>query len=253
MSITGTAVGALRWFEYAGLLGFIGVVLVRRLGANPPAIRWARPPMQLALAMALAGGAGTLAAEAWITGSVPASTAARVAAEALALTLCLTVGRLAVPTGLVAAVTVAFAGHAARLHPAAPAVAVDALHVLAAGSWAGGIAVLATLRPPGGWRSEEGRALLQRFGRVATIAFAITALTGVLSATEELTAVSDLWTTEYGAVLAVKTAGVVAMLAMSVLIWRRGLPLLKAEAALALAVMGATGLLAAFPTPPSGP
>ena len=41
------------------------------------------------------------------------------------------------------------------------------------------------------------------------------------------------------------------MLAVSVLTWRRGLPLARVEAVLALAVMGASAVLAAFPTPPT--
>ena len=56
-----------------------------------------------------------------------------------------------------------------------------------------------------------------------------------------------LW---YGAVLAAKSAGVLAMAAMSALTWRRGLPLARVESALGLAVIGASGLLAAFPMPP---
>jgi hypothetical protein len=43
-----------------------------------------------------------------------------------------------------------------------------------------GIIALASLRPPDGWSGEESRALVWRFGRVAIIAFAITALTGIL-------------------------------------------------------------------------
>ena len=85
---------------------------------------------------------------------------------------------------------------------------------------------------------------------MAILALAITALTGVLRATQELTAVSDLWATGYGLVLAAKSAGVLAMAAMSALTWRRGLPLARVEAALGLAVIGASGLLAAFPMPP---
>jgi putative copper resistance protein D len=116
--------------------------------------------------------------------------------------------------------------------------------------WAGGIIALATLRPLGGWRGEEGRALLDRFSRVAPLAFAITALTGVLRATEELSAVTDLWTTPYGAVLSLKTVGVLVMLVLSWLAWRRGLPVARLEAAIALLVIAATALLAAYPLTP---
>jgi len=120
------------------------------------------------------------------------------------------------------------------------------VHVLSAGMWAGGILALAMLRPPGGWKSAEARDLVERFGRVALIAFVITALTGVLRATDHLHDVSDLWTTAYGSVLLVKCVGVGAMLALS-LAWRRGRPVARADAAVTVAVVGATALLAAFP------
>jgi Copper resistance protein D len=121
-----------------------------------------------------------------------------------------------------------------------------AAHVLSAGMWAGGILALAALRPPGGWKSAEARDLVERFGRVALIAFAITALTGVLRATDRLHDVSDLWASAYGVVLLIKCAGVVAMLVLSVA-WRRGSPLAQADAGLTVAVVGASALLAAFP------
>jgi len=91
--------------------------------------------------------------------------------------------------------------------------------------------------------------LLERFGRIALIAFGITALTGLLRATEQLNAVSDLWTTTYGLVLSFKSMGVLVMLALSALAWRRGLPVAGVEAGVAVVVVGATALLAAFPLP----
>jgi putative copper export protein len=84
------------------------------------------------------------------------------------------------------------------------------------------------------------------------VAFAFTALTGLLRATEELTGFSDLWQTVYGVVLVAKSVGVLAMLALAAVTWRRGMPLARSDALVALAVMAATGLLAAFPNPPAG-
>jgi copper transport protein len=243
------AVAAARWVEYAGLLGFVGVVVVRVLAAQPPHMRWARPRMDLALGAALAGGAGVLALQWPASGSLPVATLVRVAAEAAALGLCLTVGRGAVPAGFVAAVSLAFGGHATAVDPPVPTILLDALHVVSAGAWAGGIVVIATLRPPAGWVSDEGQAMLQRFGGVAAVAFAFTALTGVLRAAETLNGPGDIWTTAYGAVLAAKTAGVVVMLAMSAITWRRGVPTARAEAGMALAVVGATAVLAVLPLP----
>lgn len=238
------AIAALRWLEYAGLLGFIGTVVVRRLAAMPPALPWARAPMERWLAGAVIGGLGVVAAHPSIAGIV------RVAAEGVALGLCFRGYPLVVPPGIFAAAALAFAGHAALVQPAAGAIFTDATHVLSAGAWAGGILVLATLRPPAGWGGDEGRALLLRFGRVAFLAFAITALTGVLRATEELRGLDELWGTPYGLVLSLKTAGVLVMVAMSVLVWRRGFRYARVEGALVLIVLAATALLAAFPMPP---
>lgn len=232
---------ALHWLEYLGLLGGIGSFVVRRLGRMPPRIGWADPPMHVAFTAALAGGLGLLAFEhsVWV---IP-----RVVAEGAALGLCLRGKPLVAPFAVLAAALLPFAGHASGVQQqAAGAQFADALHVLSAAMWAGGILALASLRPPGGWTSPDSRALLERFGRVALIAFGVTALTGLLRATEQLSDVSDLWTTAYGVVLTLKSAGVLAMLAAS-LAWRRGWPADRAEAALAIAVVGATALLAAFP------
>jgi hypothetical protein len=50
--------------------------------------------------------------------------------------------------------------------------------------------------------------------------------------------------------LSVKTVGVIVMLALSWLAWRRGLPVARLEAAIALIVIAATALLAAYPVTP---
>lgn len=91
--------------------------------------------------------------------------------------------------------------------------------------------------------------MLVRFGRVALIAFAITAMTGVLAAAPMLGSPSDLWRSTYGVVLSVKTAGVLVMVVLSGLAWRRGFGLIRFEAALALAVLAATAVLAVSPIP----
>jgi putative copper export protein len=259
-SATGLVIAGFRWLEYAGLLGFIGVLVVRRLAANQTTLSWARVPMHPALAVALVGGAGVMVGEVFITRTVSVTQlyqdpgawvrVGRVVAEGLALGMCLRGIRFVVVPGLLAAVLLPFTGHAASVQPPFAGVAVDVIHVGSAGMWAGGIIALATLRPLGGWRGEEGRALLDRFSRVAPLAFAITALTGVLRATEELSAVTDLWTTPYGAVLSLKTVGVLVMLVLSWLAWRRGLPVARLEAAIALLVIAATALLAAYPLTP---
>ncbi len=238
------------WLEFVGLIGFVGVVVVRRLASMRPALHWARPPMDRWLMAALIGGLGGLIVQAMHGTQPTVAGVIHVTAEGVALALCLYGRRWVVVPGIFAAASLAFAGHAAAVSPAAGAIFADALHVLSAGMWAGGILVLSYLRPPSGWRGEEGRLMLERFGRVAFLAFAITALTGALRATEELRGLSDLWATQYGLVLSAKTAGVLAMVAMSALVWRRGLPYARAEGVMVLLVVAASALLAVFPLPP---
>ncbi len=192
--------------------------------------------MHIAFAAAFAGGLGVLAfQQIWLV--LP-----RVGAEGVALLLCVRGKPYVAPFAVLAAALLALSSHASG----AGAQFADALHVLSAGMWAGGILALGSLRPPGGWKDPEARMLLERFGRVAVIAFGITALTGLLRATEQLHDLSDLWTTAYGIVLMVKTGGVVAMLALAPA-WRRGWG--SAEVFAAVLVVGATALLAAFPLP----
>jgi putative copper export protein len=261
---TDLAIGVLRWVEYTGLIYVIGVFVVRRLARNSPRIAWVQPAMHRGLALALAGGLAVVAGEAFAAGhSLPGAVGfltgssggwlriARVALEAGALYTCVTGRPVVAPLTLFAAASLAFVGHAAQSDSPVGAMFADVLHILSAGVWAGGILALAMVRPPGGWRGEEGRALLVRFGRVALVAFAITALTGVLDATVELRDLSDLWTTSYGLVLTAKSAGVLAMLVLSLLAWRRGIAMVRFEAGLAILVLGATALLAAYPLPPA--
>jgi len=240
----------LHWIEYLGLLGGIGSIVIRRLARNRPRIPWADPPMHLFLAVAFLGGFAVVTVEGIHAGGLPGwERLARVAAEGVAFVLCVRGIPLVAPVAALAAVLLPFAGHAAAVEPGAGAIFADAIHVLSAAMWAGGILALATLHPPGGWRGPETRALLDRFGGVALIAFAVTALTGVLRASDQLHDVSGLWTTTYGEVLALKSLGVGIMLVLSAVAWRRGVPLARAEAAVAVLVVAATAILASFPTP----
>ena len=243
------AIAVLRWLEYVGLLGFVGVVVVRRLGGMQPPIQWARPSMQPALAAAFAGGLLVLVADSLRVGHPNPAILVRVAAEGVALGLCIYGRRWVVPPAIVAVLALPFGGHAVVMQPAGGVIFTDAVHVLSAGIWGGGILVLATVRPPDGWGKGEGRAMLERFGRVAFLAFAITALTGVLRAASVVADVSSLWTSAYGVVLVAKTAGVLAMVAISALGWRRGWRYARVDGLLVLLVLAATALLAAYPMP----
>jgi len=260
------ALAALRGLEYAGLLLAVGLLLVLQLAALTPRLDWVRGAVPLALAATAAAGLAVVLGEALLAaggpsldgvsaylGSGPAgwSRLGRVAAEAAAVLVALRWPRLAVlPLGA-ALVALAAAGHAAAVQPPALGVAVTVLHLASAGLWAGGILALAGQRPPGGWRGREGRRLLVRFSPVALAAFAVTAATGVLQGAEELSGVGDLVATAYGQVLSLKALAVLLMVPLSVLAWRRLFPAPRLEAGLALVVVAASALLAAFPLPPA--
>ena len=231
------------WIEDVGLLGAIGAIVIRRLGHNAPQIAWARPRLDVALGAAFVGGLGLM----FVDRQVTWQEVIRVVPEGLALVICLRGQPYVAPFAIFAAAVLPLTGHAARVEPAAGAEFADALHVLSAGMWAGGILALASLNPPGGWRGQEARDLLGRFSQVALIAFGVTALTGVLRASEQLSSVSDLWTTPYGRVLALKAGGVGVMIVLSALAWRRRRPLMRLEGAVMVLVVGATALLASFP------
>lgn len=253
-----------RAVEYVALLLALGMLLIGRLAGRGPSLPWARPQLLPVLVVALVSGTAVVIGEAllaagslslsgmgaYFTSGLPGiARVVRVGAEALAVGAARS-RRLTAPLLVVATVALASAGHAAAVSPRWWGVGIDALHLLTAALWAGGIMTLATLRPPGGWR-EEGRMLLARFSPVALPAFVLTVAFGVLRGTQELAGLSDLVDTAYGRALAIKVLGVAAMVPLSVLLWFRirGTP--RVEAALAVAVVGMAALLAAYPLPPA--
>ena len=258
-------VAGLRAVEYAALLFLAGGLLLGRLGRRGGQ-GWVRPNLRAAAGLALLAGVGVVAGEASLAAPSPSvgmvaaflgaglaggARVARVAAEA-ALALVVARGRRGAGTLLaIAFLALAAAGHAAAVRPRLAGIAVDALHLGSAGVWGGAILALGTLRPPGGWRSGEGRALLDRFSPIALWAFGVTVATGVLRGAQELAALDDLVTTSYGLVLLAKVALVAVMTQLSALAWRRLSGSLRAEAVVAVLVVGAAALLAAYPLPPA--
>ncbi|MGH2591266.1 MAG: CopD family protein, partial [Actinomycetota bacterium] len=67
---------------------------------------------------------------------------------------------------------------------------------------------------------------------------------------QELSGLRDLVATPYGQVLGLKVLAVLGMVPLSVLAWRRVLGTPRLEAGVAVLVIGAAALLAAFPLPP---
>lgn len=253
-----------RFVEYAGLLFATGSLVLGWVARPAPPLAWARPRLLEPLALALVAGLAVVVGEALVAAPSPAlgslvdyfatgqgvTRLTRLGLEALALAAAFRSWALAVPFLGGALVALAAAGHAAAASPPWAAVASDALHLAAAGVWAGGILALATIRPPGGWRSPDGRALLARFSPVAITGFGATVVFGVVRSTQELAAVGDLVSSGYGRLLGVKILLVATMVPLSLLAWARRARFHRREAIVALAVALIAALLAAYPLPP---
>jgi copper transport protein len=163
--------------------------------------------------------------------------------------------------------TISMLSHAAAAPGSFWAILGDALHLVLAAAWVGGLLVLAALllgsRRGGGARL--GR-LVARFSLFATGALGLLAATGLLRATGEIPTADALFETEYGAWLLIKLGLLLVPLAVALRnranleLWRqreidedelhdelrRTLPL---EAGLALLVLGTVAVLGQVPTP----
>ncbi|MGH2627690.1 MAG: copper resistance protein CopC [Anaerolineales bacterium] len=253
-----------RAVEYLGLLSAIGAMLLGRLARRDPRLHWVKARLRLSLGVALVGGVAVVLGEGLVasgasvgglwsylsTGLPGAARLLRVAFEASALAASRLRARgvaLLVASSLAA---LAAAGHAAASRPSWLGILIDGLHLASAGLWAGGILQLAPMRPPGGWRRGEGRPLLDRFTPVALPAFVATVGFGTVRAFQELGGIGDLVGSSYGRILTAKIAGVVAMVPLSLLAWRRLARSPRAEAGVAVGVIALAATLAAYPLPP---
>jgi copper transport protein len=259
-----------RTVEDAALLLAVGMLVVgglgRRAGAAGTPLGWVRLRLRPALVVALLAGTSVIVGEALLAAPPPSAGAVvtylttgltgvarltRPFVEAAALVLSF-VGVRAVVLPLVGAlVLLSAAGHAAVVRPAWWGIGVEAVHLVSAGVWGGGILALASLRPSGGWLGPEGRRLLERFSPVALAAFGLTAAAGTIRGVQEVGSIRDLFTSSYGLVLLAKVLVVAIMVQLSVLAWRRLLGAPRLEAGLVLLVVAAAALLAAFPLPPA--
>jgi len=259
------AIGAFKWIEAIALLVLVGQALVSRLARREPRIEWVKPGFHAA-SVALSAGLVVVWAQATVgsgghsvseylayfgAGLSGVALLARLALEALTL-MAVIRGWRSLPLFLGGTlVMLAAAGHAAGVQPAWLGIGLDALHLIAAGLWAGGIGALAMLHPPGGWRSTDARRMLGRFTPVALGAFGTTVVAGGLEAIEQLGSLQSLFGTDYGRVLIAKMALVACMLPLSLLAWRLGRPRVRIEASIAICVVAAAALLASFPAPPT--
>jgi putative copper export protein len=138
-------------------------------------------------------------------------------------------------------------GHAASLGPyPAMHVALDAIHVLAAGGWVGTLLVVATvgLRAvatlPTEVRGHAARELVNAFSTLALVCVGTLAFTGVAAAWSQLPALPLLWQSRYGQTLCVKLFVIALTGVIGAYNWRvvrprladaRTLPLLRRSAA----------------------
>jgi copper transport protein len=177
---------------------------------------------------------------------------------------------LALPVAALALLP-ALGGHAATQAPVALNLPANVLHVLAAGAWLGGVVVLvtalrhATARLEPADRTRLLAAAVARFSALAGVAVAVILATGVAQGLLAIDAPEQLVETAYGRAVLVKL-GLLAVIV--VLGWRnraRHLPALRAagaapgaagvalrrtlraELAVAVAVLGTTGALAGYP------
>ena len=123
--------------------------------------------------------------------------AATLERRALRPALVLALGLVAVPS---------VAGHALDPGLARVNVAADVLHVAGAAAWAGVLVGVVAL--------PLAPAELRRASSLALVAVAVVAVTGIVRASFELLAVSQLWSTGYGRALLVKTALFAALVAL---------------------------------------
>jgi copper transport protein len=240
---------AIRWLRFAftallvGGLAFVSFVLpTARPWLDPQGVGRAARRI---LAAAIAGGAGALAvqaialarqAEAVAAASATSWTSAvrdlasgsrwgmlwlatdAIVAVLVALAVLLRRHAPAVPAqAAVVAVLAAAAlagvtaagSHAASLPDGRAAVAVDALHVLAAGIWIGSLAALAVALPAVGRFGPFATVIGRRFALLVGSATSVLVGTGLYSAGVQVVSVDALLTTLYGRVLMAKTLLVV--------------------------------------------
>ena len=167
------------------------------------------------------------------------------------------------------AFTPGLSSHAAAMPSLATlAMILDGLHVLAAGGWIGGIAMLLIVTLSGtsqrAWGlSTTARATMVRaFSPVALASASILTVTGSFAAWRHAGQMNALWLTPYGRTLAVKLGLLAGVACVGAYNWRRIAPALDdavsprelettamLELALGVLVLLATAVLVATPTP----
>jgi len=146
----------------------------------------------------------------------------------------------------------ALSGHAAQQSPAAVMVGANVVHVAAMAVWVGGVAALLLAALPTATRLKPASAIRMRaalvrtFSPAATWAVALVLLTGILQSYVEVATPGNLFTTAFGRVVLVKTALLVAIVALAAYQRRRLFPRLDGIASGARPAEGAAVILRRF-------
>jgi copper transport protein len=134
----------------------------------------------------------------------------------------------ALGVALVGAVAPGWWGHAGTAQLAPLALASDWAHVIAVTAWVGGLAALVGLVLRPGWTDDIAQPA-KRFSRLAGIAVGVVLLTGTVNALMRIRAPSELFSTSWGRIVALK---LLLFAGIAILGWRnrtRMLPTLSAE------------------------
>lgn len=186
---------------------------------------------------------------------------------------------VAVLAGAALVVTPAVSGHARATSPIALNVAVDAVHVAAMAAWVGGLILLLAAVPAATRALEPAErtrllaAVLQRFSPLALVSVALVVVTGVYGTFVYLDAVRDLVDSAWGRLVLVKIVLFALLIGFGALNQWRTMPrlrrlaaegappgddgrtlrsALRAEVALAVVVLGVTGVLVGISPPAAG-
>jgi putative copper export protein len=123
--------------------------------------------------------------------------------------------------------TLSFSGHA--MSYSTLALAADSVHILAAGTWIGLLALILMLLPSGPSRRSFLSLQLRSFSPLAMVAVGVLVSMGIFLTWTYLNEISDLWATPYGRVLIAKVGLAGVALVLGFINWRRGLPSLDSD------------------------
>lgn len=214
------------------------------------------------------GIAGILGSTVWGTGWL-----IQLAGAALALVAFVLAGRgrragwtLAALAALALTIAPPLSGHAAAVEPLGTlAIAADALHVLGAGGWIGAlfvVFVLAVVRGNDALRGGALASLVAAFSGAALGFAALLVVSGVVTTWIHLPSLADLWRSDYGRTLLLKSGALLPLFATGAYNWKRVRPALDTgadpsalrrsaalELGVAVLVLLITAVLVATPPP----